>query len=144
MYWNNCWLNFFNKNNFFNKTNFLENFFYFLFTEKIYYNFFNKNFFKKITDDNIFNVFLKKKKKIFKKNNKKIKYNFTKLWFIKYNNFILLSIFCFFYFKVKKIKKKKKKKMPISKTLKIFFKKRRGNFFKKPLLKLNSNISLFF
>jgi hypothetical protein len=55
-----------------------------------------------------------------------------------------LSVFCFFYFKVKKLKKLKKKKMLISKTLKIFLKKKRGNSFKKPLLRLNSSMLLFF
>jgi hypothetical protein len=146
MYWDNCWLNSFNKINFFNKTLFLENFFIFLFTERIYYNFFNCNFFKKITEENIFNIFLIKKnffKKFSNKNNKKIKYNFSKIWFIKYNNCILLYTFCFFYFKIKK-KKIKKKKYNLSKTLKLFFKKRKGGFFKKPLKKLKKNMVFFF
>jgi hypothetical protein len=76
--------------------------------------------------------------------NKKIRYNFTKLWFVKQNNFVLLSVFCFFYFKIKKIKKIKKRLIFASKTLKVFFKKKKGGFFKKPLKKLKSNMSLFF
>lgn len=148
MYWDNCWLNFFNKNNFFNKTNFLESFFVFLFTERIFYNFFTQNFFKKITEENIFNVFLVRKrirKKFSHKSNKKIKYNFTKVWFVKHNSFVLLSIFCFFYFKIKKKKKFfKKKLMPVSKTLKVFFKKRRGGSFKKPLKRLKYCMSFYF
>lgn len=39
-----------------------------------------------------------------KKKKTKTKYNFTKVWFVRYNNFILLSTFVFFYFKIKKKK----------------------------------------
>ena len=83
-------------------------------------------------------------KKFSKKSNKKIKYNFSKIWFIKHNNCILLSIFCFFYFKVKQKKKHKPQKQKESKTLKLFFKKKKGNFFKKPLKRLKDNMLLFF
>ena len=86
MYWDNCWVNFFNKKNFFNKTLLLVDFFCFFFQENLFFNFFKKIFFQKLTDKNKFCNFFKKpvlrKKdsKIFEKfKKKKIKYNFTKL-----------------------------------------------------------------
>ena len=72
------------------------------------------------------------KKKIKKSIASSKKYNFTKLWFIKYNNFILLSIFIFFFLKIKKIKKYKKKK-PSNIVAKIFFNKNRGKNVKRTL-----------
>ena len=72
-------------------------------------------------------VFLKNfpTKKKSKKNKKKIKkkskrYNFTRLWFIKYNNYILLNSFVFFYFKLKKKKFFKKTTIKPSKFITIF------------------------
>ncbi len=145
MYWNNCWLNNFNRKLFFNKILFLEELFNYLLLEKSFSFFFkkvqqtnklknmyfkttlqqkllNKNFFKKKNKSNQ-NIYIKKKKKI-------IKYNFTRIWFIKYNNYILLTTFVFFYFKIKKIKLKKKQ-TPLLKTLGVFWKKKRNSNFKK-------------
>jgi hypothetical protein len=127
MYWNNSWLSSFNHSVFFNKVLFLDNFFSYLFSERIFSHFFlysfkrNSNFFKKSN-------LLEKTPQHFK--NKLTKYNFTKLWFIKYNNFVLLSNFCFFFFKIRggKNKLRKKKLFKIAIT---FFKKRRSNNFKK-------------
>ena len=145
MYWNNCWLNNFNRKLFFNKILFLEELFNYLLLEKSFSFFFkkvqqtnklknmyfkttlqqkllNKNFFKKKNKSNQ-NIYIKKKKKI-------IKYNFTRIWFIKYNNYILLTTFFFFYFKIKKIKLKKNQ-TPLLKTLGVFWKKKRNSNFKK-------------
>jgi len=147
MYWDNCWLSFFNKNFFLNKTLFLENLFVFLFTERIFYNFFKDNFLKEITKKKKFKFFLircnKFSPKTFEKNLKKIKYNFSKIWFIKYNNYILISFFCFFYFSVQRIKKTKYERIP-DHTIKIVMMRRKGSSFKKSLKKLRVGISLFF
>lgn len=159
MYWNNCWLNFFNKTNFFDKTIFLENLFKFFFSEKLF-----KFFFKKKLNKKSF-FFYKKyfnnkltKKNSFKKRNlvllkaldkrrtklRAIKYNFTKIWIIKYNNYILLSTFCFFFFKVKKISKKSKKisNLIINKIQFVFWKKRRKKIFKRFFVS-NKNYLIF-
>lgn len=129
MYWNNCFLNNFNDKIFLNKVIFLENLFVFIFSEKIFDVFF-KNFFKK------------KKTYIFKKGgvkntqfqkNKTKSYNFTRVWFVKYNNFILITAFCFFYFNINKIKNIKKK-IDINflqKTQTTFWKKKWGPNLKK-------------
>ena len=144
MYWNNVWLNTFNTKMFFNKTLFLENIFYFLFSEKIF-NFFFFNIFPKNVKNFLFfkSIVLKHKKlkqkvwvKSKNKKKKKIKYNFTRLWLIKFNNFILIATFVYFFFKTKKKKKLFKNKIKISKIIKIFWKKRKGwnskrKFFKK-------------
>ena len=115
MYWNNTWVNSFNKTNFFNKTLFFENIFLFLFSDKIF-NFFFSNklntfkettLFKKITLKRIKSLQIINNKKSKKMHKTKVKYNFTKVWFVKYNNYVLLSTFVFFYFKIKK-----KKQMP--------------------------------
>ena len=146
MYWNNSWVNFFNKKNYFNKVLFFENIFYFLFSDKIF-RFFFKNFKSDFSNSFLFKkLILKKKNKVrnfffLKKNkkkkiskNRKAKYNFTRLWFIKYNNYIMLTTFVFFYFKVKKKKKIKKKNFSfLNKTFNIFLKKKRGLNFKKKL-----------
>lgn len=147
MYWNNSWVNFFNKKNFFNKVLFFENIFYFLFSDKLF-NFFFKTYSIDFSRSNLFKkLIIKKKNKVkgdfffFKKSKrrrtkiKKTKYNFTRLWFVKYNNYILLSTFVFFYFKVKK-----KKKFPkiiqflVNKTPIIFWKKKKGPNLKKKIL----------
>lgn len=85
MYWNNCWLNNFNRKLFFNKILFLEELFNYLLLEKSFSFFFkkvqqtnklknmyfkttlqqkllNKNFFKKKNQSNQ-NIYIKKKKK---------------------------------------------------------------------------------
>ena len=103
-----------------------------------------KSFFKKITFFK--NFFLKKKtKKKQKKNKKKTKrYNFTRLWFIKYNNYILLNSFVFFYFKLKQKKPFKKKTIQPSKFLRIFWKKKKGYNFKRGLFMKHNYLHLFF
>ena len=110
MYWNNLWVNTFNTKNFFNKTLFIENIFYFLFSDKIFKFFFLKKFSKTLKNFSFFKDTILTKKKKIKKNiyfkrkrvgvRKHIKYNFTKVWLIKFNNFILISTFVFFYFKL--------------------------------------------
>jgi hypothetical protein len=145
MYWNNSWVNFFNKKNFFNKILFFENIFYFLFSDKLF-RFFFKGFTNSFYKSFLFKkLYIKKKNKVrnvlsFRKNKKKkiiktkkLKYNFTRLWFVKYNNYILLTTFIFFYFKIKKKKIKKKNFTFFSKTFNIFLKKKRGFNFKKKL-----------
>lgn len=145
MYWNNSWFNFFNKKIFLNKTLFFENIFLYLFSDKLFNFFFThilgkfkKNFFKLIllkrltkqlqtSDSRVDNKFFKKKKII----RKKTKYNFTKIWFIKYNNYILFTTFVFFYFKIKKKKNTFLSKPFSKKKLNIFWKKKRGINFKK-------------
>lgn len=143
MYWNNSWVNFFNKKNYFNKILFYENIFYFLFSDKIFKIFFKKfknefsksKFFKKISikkKNKVKNFFFFKKTKPKKTKPKKTRYNFTRLWFVKYNNYILLSTFVYFYFRVKKRKKIKKNIYFLpNKTPLIFWKKKRGFNFKK-------------
>ena len=135
MYWNNSWVNFFNKKIFFNKTLFFENIFLLLFSDKIFNFFFLKKLdnFKETT---LFKKFLLTKiknstkqltnnDKRFKKTiKKKVKYNFTRIWFIKYSSYILLSTFVFFYFKVKKKNNNHKlKHLPKNKQMNIFWKK---------------------
>lgn len=152
MYWNNSWVNFFNKKNFFNKTLFFENIFLFLFSDKIFNffftskldtfketNLFKKFFFKKVKIHSQLPSNEKKFKKILKK---KVKYNFTRVWFIKYGGYILLSTFVFFYFKVKKKKTKQKLKYILKKKNNIFFKKKQSNF-KKSFTLFSNNINSF-
>lgn len=146
MYWNNSWVSYFNKKNFLNKVLFFENIFYFLFSDSLF-SFFFKTLRNRFSESNFFKKqIVKKKNKVknfffFKKANKKkkiktkkTKYHFTRLWFIKFNNYILLSTFVYFYFKVKK-KRKLKKNTPtlIIKTPFIFWKKKKGLNFKKKL-----------
>ena len=153
MYWNNCWLNNFNRSVFFNKILFLENIFFFIFSESIFKNFFEKYlkkeykpvpnkplrkeiFFKKflikrlkkkskVLKNKKFLFF--KKKKIKKKINKILKYNFSKFFFIKFNKYLLISSFVFFYFKIKAKKKKTKRKFNLNKATIVFWKKRKGS-----------------
>ena len=146
MYWNNTWLNPFNKKIFFNKTLFIENIFIYLFSDKLF-NFFFTEVLKKFKKK-LFKLILLKKikqlhlpttlneKKLYKKKNlsikKKIKYNFSKIWFIKYNSYILFTTFVFFYFKIKKKKNTSLLlKPPFKKKLNIFWRKKRGINFKK-------------
>lgn len=144
MYWNNTWLNNFNYKNFLNKTLFLENFFLFIFSEKIF-----KTFFEKTTNNTIINkLFLKKIKKFsfFRKNKllfKKIikkkntvkhhKYNFSKVWFVKYNNYLLITTFVYYFFKIKNRKKFKTKNKFLNKVPILFWKKRKGPNIKKKI-----------
>jgi hypothetical protein len=142
MYWNNSWVDVFNKKIFLNKTLFLENIFYFLFSDKIFTfffsnfksNFLNSYLFKKLGIKKINKkkdiFFLKQVRKI-KNKQRKTKYNFTRLWFIKYNGYILLSSFVFFYFKVKKKKKSQKQLILFQKSPLIFWKKRKGENIKR-------------
>ena len=149
MYWNNLWVNTFNTKNFFNKTLFLENIFYFLFSDKVFKFFFLKKFSKTLKNFSFFKDTILTKKNKIKKNvyfkrkkpgvRKHVKYNFTKVWLIKFNNFILISTFVFFYFKVKKKKKTYPKvKFKVSKIITIFWNKEKGwNFKRKAFLKNN-------
>lgn len=130
MYWNNSWYNNYNSCNFLNKSLFLENLFSFLFSEKVF-----SFFFKTLLDNSIkstlFKSSLVKTSSTFNKNfplsqTTKTKYNFTRLWLIKFNNFILISCFCFFFFKIKKSKVNNKKSFFFKKSPTIFWKKKRG------------------
>lgn len=164
MYWNNCWFNNFNRNLFFNKTLFIESIFFFLFTDRILKFFFKKRYKNRSKKVFFFKFFFKKrviKKNLFKKNKfffKKVskkrsnkilrkKYNFSKLWFVKYNNYILLSVFCFFYFRVKKKKrvKTKKKKLKLSfiknKVARIFWRKKKGQNLKRKKFLIKNYLS---
>lgn len=144
MYWNNSWVNYFNKKNYFNKVLFVENIFYFLFSDKIFRFFFKNhinlfqksNLFKKLSlkkKNKVKNLFfLIKKRKPTNRKKRKIRYNFTRLWFVKYNNYILLSTFVFFFFKVKR-KKKKQVSIIKSKPPLILWRKKKGFNFKRKL-----------
>lgn len=152
MYWNNTWVNNFNSKNFFNKTMFLTDIFVFIFSEKIFKLFFfnedqikndtiyqNKEFFLKkvLLRREKKSTFLKMGKNNMKKKKLKLnKYNFSKLWLIKYNNYILLTTFVFFYFKIKPKRNSFKKILPIVKTPKIFWKKRKGQNLKRKIFLL--------
>lgn len=140
MYWNNSWVHTFNGKDFFNKTIFFENVFLYILSERVFTFFFKNVILKKQIKKEFRLSLLKKKKKafftkIFKKGrSKKIvtkKYNFTKMWLLKYNNFILFTTFVFFYFKVKKKKKIKLKKIKTTKVFLLFWKRKKGYRFKK-------------
>ena len=151
MYWNNSWVNVFNSKIFFNKTLFFENIFYFLFSEKIFTIFFHNyknNFVKSQLFKQLFfkkqnkiknNIFLKKTKN---KKQKNAKYNFTRVWFIKYNNYILLSSFVFFYFKIKKKTRIIKIQKFSQKTPKLFWNKKKGQNLK--VLFFNKYTNMYF
>ena len=138
MYWNNTWVNFFNKKIFFNKTLFFENIFLFLFSDKIF-NFFFLNKVDSFKESSLFKKIMYRKikttikhltnfdKKLKKNLKKKVKYNFTRVWFIKYSNYILLSTFVFFYFKIKKRKKNTKTKYFLKKKQNIFWRKKNNH-----------------
>lgn len=125
MYWNNSWLNNFNDSYFLNKTLFLSNFFTYLFSERVFSFFFLSTCEKE-------SKFFKDTRALTrgKPKNKVVRYNFTKLWVVQYNDFILLSNFCFFYFKIKGPSKGLKKKN-LFKTATVFFKKKRSANIKK-------------
>lgn len=129
-------MNNFNASFFLNKTLFLENIIAFILTEKLLLVFFVK---KSLMSD-------EQKDELKKKLTKNIvtskKYNFCKLWFVKYNNFILLSIFSFFYLKIRKKKEEKKKFVFTKKSAIVFFKKRKGRNVKRFLF-LNKNYMVF-
>ena len=152
MYWDNSWLNNFNKKFFLDKTLFLERIFFYLLSDKLFNNFCLKKTNMKKIKYKFFKFFFLKK--LYKKysyrfyknalldnktsntsellpDTKHKKYNFTRLWFVKYNDYILLSSFCFFFFKVKKVKSvlSFKRSIPRNKTYKIFFKKRKSRNF---------------
>ena len=150
MYWNNTWVNFFNRKNFFNKTVFFENIYLYLFSENLFNFFFAKNF-NKLGNYNYFkNFFIRRKqlpyvsvafksKKSRKIVKKKTKYNLTKVWFVKYNNFILFTTFVFFYFKIKK-KKTSFNKLFFKKKPSVFWRKKKNTNLKK---KIFYNLDLF-
>ncbi len=142
MYWNNSWVSPFNRKNFLNKTIFFENIFLFLFSDKLF-NFFFTHKLTRFKSTKIFKVMYIGKRqpqpklydnfsysRVQKKKKTKTKYNFTKVWFVRYNNFILLSTFVFFYFKIKK-KKTLKIKHLLKKKPNIFWRKKRGVNLKK-------------
>lgn len=137
MYWNNCWLNNFNKKHFLNKVIFIENLLKFLFTESIFSCFFEKKLINCGAREGFLSnsLLLKKDLKSVKKQNqvnKITKYNFTRVWFIKYNNYILVTTFVFFFFKTKRIKNKNKNKFSfILKTPNVFWKKKRSKNIKR-------------
>ena len=145
MYWNNCWLNNFNNKNYLNKTIFLENLFLFIFSEKLF-NIFFKNKLKKKNYPLFKSTYTMstRKKKISKNKNlrkltklnfkKKKNYTFTRVWFVKYNNVILISTFVFFYFKYKNFKKFLKTGLfVLPKAAFVFWKKKKPNNIKKKL-----------
>lgn len=140
MYWNNSWVHTFNGKDFFNKTLFFENIFLYILSERVFTFFFKNVILRKQTKKEFRFSFLKKNKKsFFTKNFKKgvgkklltKKYNFTKMWLLKYNSFILFTTFVFFYFKIKKKKKLKLKKRKTSKVFLLFWKRKKGYRFKK-------------
>lgn len=140
MYWNNSWVHTFNGKDFFNKTLFFENVFLYILSERVFTFFFKNVILKKQIKKGFRLSLLKKKKKAFftkffkkgrsKKNITK-KYNFTKMWLLKYNSFILFTTFVFFYFKIKKKKKIKPKKIKTTKVFLLFWKRKKGYRFKK-------------
>ena len=130
MYWNNSWYNNYNNCNFLNKSLFLENLFLLLFSEKVF-SFFFKTLLGKSTESTLFKSGLIKtgatpNKNFLLSQATKTRYNFTKLWLIKFNNFILVSCFCFFFFKIKKRRVNNKKSFFFKKSPTIFWKKKRG------------------
>lgn len=158
MYWDNCWLNNFNQQIFFTKTLFLENFFKFIFCDRIFQSFFKKDsvkiksksyffqniFLKKLERKNLFKkakfVYYKKKAKNKSVKNKSKKYNFTRVWFIKYNNFILLTTFVFFYFRIKNKKSNKNKKSILQKVPLVFWRKKKQHNFKKIIFRQKNHL----
>lgn len=150
MYWNNTWVSFFNRKNFFNKTVFFENIYLYLFSENLFNFFFAKNF-TNLNRVNYFKNFLIRKKalnvlltttkskKLRKIVKKKTKYNLSRVWFVKYNNFILFTTFVFFYFKIKK-KKTPYNKLSFKKKPSVFWRKKKNSNLKK---KKFSNLEVF-
>ena len=140
MYWNNSWVHTFNGKDFFNKTLFFENVFLYILSERVFTFFFKNVILKKQIKKEFRLSLLKKKKKAFftkilkkRRSNKNVtkKYNFTKMWLLKYNSFILFTTFVFFYFKIKKKRKVKSKKLKTTKVFLLFWKRKKGYRFKK-------------
>ena len=140
MYWNNSWVHTFNGKDFFNKTLFFENVFLYILSERVFTFFFKNVILRKQTKKEFrFSLLKKNKKSLFTKKFKKgvgkkfltKKYNFTKMWLLKYNSFILFTTFVFFYFKIKKKKKIKLKKRKTSKVFLLFWRRKKGYRFKK-------------
>lgn len=86
---------------------FLENLIKFTCSEKVFKFFFFNRFFssggfflkfiKSVVIQKKEQLMSRKLKKRLKRKRTKIKLNFSKLWFIKFNGFILITIFCFFF-----------------------------------------------
>lgn len=139
MYWNSCWTSTFNPRVFPKKVFFTEYLFSFFFSdspfrlsfqrlERRYYK--NSRFFKRFFWSRARLLYWKrhglyKKKKIPIYKNR-LRYNFSKIWVVKYNSFLLLSFFCFFYFRVKRKRKGKRElKFVKSSEIAIFLKRRK-------------------
>jgi len=133
MYWNNSWFNNFNQKNYLLKTMFLESLIKFTCSEKIFkFFFFNRFFFsgdfflkfiKSVAIQKKEQLMSRKLKKKLKRKKIKIKFNFSKLWFIKFNGFILITIFCFFFkwkktFKVRQ--REKRRKLFLNKSMRLY------------------------
>lgn len=99
---------------------------------------FLENFFLKQKSIFFFKKHRKKQqfKKTFKKNLKEKSYNFSKIWFIKFNNYVVLSTFVFFYLK---LRRKKKQIFQKNKANKLFWKKKRGLNLKRKQFLQNLN-----
>lgn len=145
MYWNHSFLDSFNQKNFFSKILFLENFFKFIFSEKIFFFFFEKKLVVTKQNKRFKNIIKTNYKSIkvrFLKKNYKTNYNTNKVWIIKFNSFVLISIFFFHFFKIKKrTKKVLQKAVFLKKTKVIFFKKRKGDNLKRKLITVNKDFS---
>ena len=107
MYWNNSWLNNFNQKNYLLKTMFLESLLKLVCSERVFKFFFFSRFFcsNQFFLKFINNVELQKRellkshkqpKKIVKKKKFKLRFNFSRLWFIKFNGYLLVLCFVFF------------------------------------------------
>jgi hypothetical protein len=94
MFWDSCWKNNFNQKNFSNKVIFLKDLLKIVFTENLFKFFFLK---KKLNSA--------KKKFFLQKKGNPIYINHTKIWFIQFSNYLLISTF-FFFLKKKKVKNK--------------------------------------
>lgn len=127
MYWDNSWVNTFSNKIYFNKTLYIVDIVYYLLIDKVIEFYFERKksdlkkyvlYFKEfILPKKIFKktqtpVWAKKQQKQQKQQKqrnmwkfKKLKikkHNITRVWFIKYNSFILLSCFVFFYPRTRK------------------------------------------
>ncbi len=96
MYWENSWVNELNSRNFQTKIIFLQKLIFSFFSDKLFFFF----FFNKVIHNLNESVFYKivKQHRTLKKRNTNLskKLNLSKVWFIKYRDFIIVSIFCFF------------------------------------------------
>ncbi len=135
MHWNNCWItNFKNANKFFlDKTYFVDEFF-----KKFFYEFSFQPFFlkllkkhkKKEESESLKNFYFyekllrktiiirKKKRRIIPEPRenatesylkRKNRLSFSRVWFVKFNNFVLVTFFIFFFIRLRKKKPTKKK-----------------------------------